>query len=74
MKVGNAGSGVPRPPSVSQPRPRPPSQPRPRLSTLPLPLPRMGCIRTGVDDTGDLMDGPCEVDAYGDVMLLSDLV
>ena len=27
------------------------------------PLPRMSCIRTRVDDTGGLMDGPCEVDA-----------
>ena len=28
-----------------------------------LPLPCMGCIRTTVDDTGGLMDGPCDVDA-----------
>ena len=63
MEVGNVGSGVPRPPSPSQPRPCPPSRPRPHRSTLPLPLPRMGCIQTRVDDIGGLMDGPCEVDA-----------
>ena len=56
MELGNVSSGVQRPPSLSQPLPRPPSRPRlPRL-TLPLPLPRMGCIRTGVDDIGGLMD------------------
>ena len=50
-------SGVSQPPS--------PSRPRPRQSTFPLPLhlPRMGYICTGVDDTGGLMDGPCHVDA-----------
>ena len=49
MEVGNVGSGVPQP----------------RRSTLPLPLPRMGCIRqNGVDDTGGLMDSPCEVDVF----------
>ena len=68
---GNVGSGVPRPPSPSRPQPRqpsrpqprPPSRPQPRRSTLPLPLPRMGCIRTEVDDTRGLMDGPHEGDA-----------
>ena len=60
---GNVSSGVPLPPSSSQPRPRPPSRPRPHRSILTLPLPRMGCIRTGVDDTGGLMDGPREVHA-----------
>ena len=60
---GNVGSGVPRPPLPSRPRPYPPSQPRPCRSTLSLPLPRIGSIRTGVDDTGGLMDGPHEVDA-----------
>ena len=55
MEVGNVGSGVPRPPS--------PSQPRPRRSTLPLSLPRISYIRTEVDDNEGLMDGPCEVDA-----------
>ena len=59
---GNVGSGVLRPPSPSRPQPRPPFQPRPRRSTLYLPLPRMGYIRTGVDDTEGLMDGPREVD------------
>ena len=54
-EVGNVGSGVQRPCS--------PSRPRPHRSTLPLPLPRMGCIRTEVDDTEGLNDGPCEVDA-----------
>ena len=55
--------GVPRPPSPSRPRSRPLSRPRPHRSTIPLPLPRIGCIKTGVDDTGGLMDGPCEEDA-----------
>ena len=59
----NVGSGVPRPPSPSQPRPRPSSRPRPHQLTLPIHLPRMGCIRTGVDDTEGLMDGPREVEA-----------
>ena len=63
MEVGNVGSGVQRPPSLSRPRPRPPSRPQPRRSTLPLPLPRIGYIRTEVDDIEGLMDGPCEVDA-----------
>ena len=61
---GNVGSGVPLPPSPSRPRPCPPSRPRPRRSTLSLLLPRTGCIRTGVDDIGGLMDGPHEVDAF----------
>ena len=30
---------------------------------LSLPLPQMGCIRDGVDDTGGLVDGPCDVEA-----------
>ena len=45
---GNVGSGVQRP----------------RRSTLTLLLPRMGCIRTEVDDIGGLMDGLHEVDAF----------
>ena len=52
---GNVGSGVSRP--------QPPSRPRPRRSTLPLPLSRMGYLRTEVDDTRGLMDGTREVDA-----------
>ena len=37
---------------------------RPCRSNLPLPLSRIGYIRTGVDDTKGLNDGPCEVDAF----------
>ena len=32
-------------------------------SPLPFPLPLMGCIRIGVDDTEGIMDGLCDVDA-----------
>ena len=59
MRVGDNGGNV----GSSVPRPLPPSRPQPRQSTLPLPLPRMSYIQTGVDDTGGLMDGPREVDA-----------
>ena len=38
MEVGNVGSGVSRPPSLSRPRPRQLSQPRPHQSTLSLSL------------------------------------
>ena len=44
---GNVGLGVPRP----------------RQSTLPLFLPRIGCIRTEVDDTRGLMDDLHDLDA-----------
>ena len=76
---GNVGSGVARSPSPSRPQPYPPSRHVDQLSltistttlptiltrrsTLPLPIPRMGSIQIGVDDTGGLMDGPHEVDA-----------
>ena len=33
------------------------------INSLSLSLPRMGCIRTEVDDARGLMDGLCEVDA-----------